>query len=200
MDGVSAPIIQGASESDPRVWESSPPSHFDRRAESRRLRFEFLRNTIDLSLTIAGFAAVRPQSRSLKSMSLLIAQKGYQAALTMWEKTDKDTANIAELNPKMAELRRALGDLGAAQARPVAARPNVRNGTRLLPVRELLTVRELEVLQSIASGYSTKETAHRLGMSFKTAACHRYRLMEKLAIHDTASLVRYAIREGLVQA
>lgn len=63
---------------------------------------------------------------------------------------------------------------------------------------EPLTPRELDVLKCIAKGYSTKETAHRLGMSFKTAACHRYRLMDKLDIHDVANLVRYAIRQGLV--
>ena len=200
MDDVSAPIDHNGSGSYPQEWETPLPSLVDLRAESHRLRFELLRNTIDLSLTFAGFAAARPQSKSLKSTSFLMAQKGYQVALTMWEKTDTASANIAELNPKMAELRRALQDPGAVQAKPAAVQPSVPNGTHVPSVRELLTARELEVLQSIASGNSTKETAHRLGMSFKTAACHRYRLMEKLAIHDTANLVRYAIREGLVQA
>jgi DNA-binding NarL/FixJ family response regulator len=63
-----------------------------------------------------------------------------------------------------------------------------------------LTNREVEVLRYIALGHSTKEIAYRLGISFKTAACHRYRVMDKLDIHDTANLVRYAIREGLIQA
>jgi DNA-binding CsgD family transcriptional regulator len=62
-----------------------------------------------------------------------------------------------------------------------------------------LTNREREVLKCIAEGNSTKQAAEMLGVTFKTAACHRYRLMDKLAIHDTASLVRYAIRAGLVQ-
>ena len=64
--------------------------------------------------------------------------------------------------------------------------------------QELLTVRELEVLCCIAEGQSSKEIAFRLGMSFKTACCHRYRIMEKLGIHDVANLVRYAIRERLI--
>jgi DNA-binding NarL/FixJ family response regulator len=45
--------------------------------------------------------------------------------------------------------------------------------------RELPTARELQVLQLICDGCATKEIAARLGISFKTAVCHRYRLMEK---------------------
>ena len=62
-----------------------------------------------------------------------------------------------------------------------------------------LSSRERQVLQLIAEGKSTKEVAFFLGISYKTAESHRTRLMEKLDIHETASIVRYAIRQGLVQ-
>jgi len=62
-----------------------------------------------------------------------------------------------------------------------------------------LTVRERQVLQLIAEGKSTKDTALVLGISVKTAESHRMRLMQKLNIHETASLVRYAVRRGLIQ-
>ena len=62
-----------------------------------------------------------------------------------------------------------------------------------------LTPREREVLQLIAHGKTTRETAGLLGVSVKTAESHRTRIMEKMNIHDTASLVRYAIRRGLVE-
>jgi len=62
-----------------------------------------------------------------------------------------------------------------------------------------LTAREREVLQLIAEGKTTKEVAVVLGISVKTAESHRSRMMEKLDIHETASLVRYAIRQGIVQ-
>lgn len=62
-----------------------------------------------------------------------------------------------------------------------------------------LTLREREVLQLIAEGKSTKEVALQLNISVKTAESHRSRLMEKLDIHETATLVRYAIRRGLIQ-
>ena len=64
---------------------------------------------------------------------------------------------------------------------------------------EDLTARELEVLRHIAEGHSTKEIGARLGITFKTAACHRHRLMQKLDVHGTGSLVRIAISSGLVK-
>ena len=62
-----------------------------------------------------------------------------------------------------------------------------------------LSPRELQVLQLVAEGKTTKEVAALLNISVKTAESHRTRIMEKLDIHETASLVRYAIRRGLVQ-
>jgi DNA-binding NarL/FixJ family response regulator len=62
-----------------------------------------------------------------------------------------------------------------------------------------LTSRERQVLQLISEGKSTRDVACLLGISAKTAESHRSRLMRKLDIHETASLVRYAIRRGLIQ-
>ena len=61
-------------------------------------------------------------------------------------------------------------------------------------------MRERQVLQLVGEGKSTKDIALQLGISVKTAESHRARLMRKLDIHETASLVRYAIRRGLIQA
>jgi len=66
--------------------------------------------------------------------------------------------------------------------------------------RDLLTSREREVLQLVAEGKTTKEIASLLGVSVKTAESHRAHMMQKLDIHETASLVRYAIRRGLIHA
>ncbi len=62
-----------------------------------------------------------------------------------------------------------------------------------------LSSRERQVLQLISEGKSTKDVATLLGISVKTAESHRARLMRKLDIHETASLVRYAIRRGLIE-
>lgn len=63
---------------------------------------------------------------------------------------------------------------------------------------EQLTPREREIALLIAGSHSSKEVAHRLGLSIKTAENHRSNLMRKLGVHDVAGLVRYLIRQGLV--
>jgi two-component system response regulator NreC len=68
------------------------------------------------------------------------------------------------------------------------------------PTVDGLSVRERQVLQLIAEGSSTKDIAVQLGISGKTVESHRSKLMRKLDIHDTAGLVRYAIRRGVTQA
>jgi len=63
-----------------------------------------------------------------------------------------------------------------------------------------LTSREMEVLQLIAEGKANKETAHELGIGIKTVEKHREHLMQKLDIHDTAGLTRYAIAAGVIES
>lgn len=60
-----------------------------------------------------------------------------------------------------------------------------------------LSLREREVLQLIAEGHGTKGIADKLCISSRTVESHRYRIMRKLEIHETAGLVRYAIGRGL---
>jgi len=63
-----------------------------------------------------------------------------------------------------------------------------------------LARRERQVLQLVAEGKTSKEIGVVLGVGTKTAESYRARVMKKLDIHDIAGLVRYAIREGMVQA
>jgi DNA-binding NarL/FixJ family response regulator len=63
-----------------------------------------------------------------------------------------------------------------------------------------LTSRQREVLQLIAEGNTTKAIATRLGLSVKTVETHRAQLMERLEARDVATLVRLAIRVGLVES
>jgi DNA-binding NarL/FixJ family response regulator len=65
-------------------------------------------------------------------------------------------------------------------------------------VRQLLTDRQLEVLQLIVEGKATKEIASQLGVSVNTVSTHRTNLMNILRLHNTAELVVYAVRHGLV--
>jgi two-component system, NarL family, nitrate/nitrite response regulator NarL len=63
-----------------------------------------------------------------------------------------------------------------------------------------LTSREVEVLQLVAEGRANKQVAVELAISVKTVEKHRQRLMEKLNIHDTAGLTRYAISAGIIES
>ena len=65
--------------------------------------------------------------------------------------------------------------------------------------QDSLSARERQILKLIAEEHSTKECASLLEISVKTAESHRTRLMQKLGIHTTAGLVRYAVRHHVVE-
>jgi DNA-binding CsgD family transcriptional regulator len=67
-------------------------------------------------------------------------------------------------------------------------------------VIDSLTPRERQVLQLIAAGRTTKQFASELGISFKTAACHRQRVLEKIGAANTAELVGRAVQKGWITA
>src|SRR5882672_855075 len=67
-------------------------------------------------------------------------------------------------------------------------------------VKEALTPREREIIQLLAEGNSNKETASALGVSVKTVEAHRANIMRKLRLRSFSDLVRYAIRNQIVQA
>jgi two-component system response regulator NreC len=66
------------------------------------------------------------------------------------------------------------------------------------PAADPLAPRERQVLQLVAEGKTSKEIAVLLGLTVKTAESYRARVMEKLDVHETAGLVRYAIRNGII--
>jgi RNA polymerase sigma factor (sigma-70 family) len=63
---------------------------------------------------------------------------------------------------------------------------------------ELLTDRERQVLQLLAEGKTNKETATILDLSPYTIETHRENLMQKLGVHNTAEIVLYAVRKGII--
>lgn len=84
----------------------------------------------------------------------------------------------------VAEMRRGLREL----ADPVWEAPAPADG---------LTRREREAITLIAEGLPTKQIAHRMGVSLKTAESHRTRAMQRLGLHSVVDVVKYALREGL---
>jgi DNA-binding NarL/FixJ family response regulator len=103
--------------------------------------------------------------------------------------------NLAE-----AFLRAAAGEKTFSPA--VAERLNYDPQTKRYSVKSetplsSLTGRQLEVLRHLARGESVKEIARQMHLSQKSIDSHKYRIMNKLGIHDRVELARFAIREGL---
>jgi two-component system invasion response regulator UvrY len=67
------------------------------------------------------------------------------------------------------------------------------------PLHATLSPREDQVLRLLAAGKALKEIAYELGLSVKTVSTHRRRVLNKLRLHTTAELVRYALRHGLTE-
>ena len=105
------------------------------------------------------------------------------------------TRAAADLEQAIREVNRGAVYLSSGISR--AALDAFLEKRRLEP--DPLSPREHQVLQLVAEGKTTKEVATQLGISVKTAESHRSRIMEKLEIHETAGLVRYAIRQGIIQ-
>ena len=102
-----------------------------------------------------------------------------------------------------ADLVQAIRDVAAGRVYlspgiSAAVVEAIRTGAA--PPEERLTPRERQVLQLVAEGKTTKEIAAILDVSVKTVDAHRTHLMQKLDLHDVASLTRLAVRLGLVQS
>ncbi len=104
--------------------------------------------------------------------------------------------NVQRLRETLRQAKAVLadGDLPSSWMTVGRATP-----APTLGIVDSLTKREIEVLCLIAEGKSTKEVAGEMGIAFKTAVCHRSRILQKLGVHETASLVRVAIRAGLIE-
>ena len=158
---------------------------------------------MDISMpTINGLSAAREiQQKFPKTKTILLTQHDEKQYVT--EAMEAGVKGYVLKNQAGSDLLQALRQVsrgqvylspGVAQAVVESYQSNSgKSGTHL-------TVRERQVLQLIAEGKSTKDIAAVLGISVKTAESHRTRLMQKLDIHETASLVRYAVRNGIVEA
>lgn len=159
---------------------------------------------LDLSMPrLSGLEAVRRIHDELPTTRILV--------LTMHEDEEyvvrvvqagadgylvKDSAG-AELLAAVRALAAGHGYFGPRPARVLAERYRDPERTPEDPYGSL-TPREREVFHLVVEGSTTKEVARALGISVKTAENHRSRMMEKLGAHNTAEVVRYAARKGLL--
>lgn len=108
----------------------------------------------------------------------------------------KDSA-ASELLAAVRNLHAGRGHFGPQAARTLAQQLQHPERTLDDPYGRL-TAREREVFHLIAEGHTTKEVARRLDISVKTAENHRARVLDKVGVRNTAELVRYALRKGLL--
>ena len=86
-------------------------------------------------------------------------------------------------------------NLGLPLAKPFAGEGEK---DKMIPLHELLSARELQVLRMIASGKAGRTIADELSLSVKTVATFRSRILKKMRLVNNAQLAQYAIRNGLV--
>jgi two-component system response regulator NreC len=157
---------------------------------------------LDISMpTLNGIDAARSLSRSApKTKVILLTQ--HEEEQYIHEALEAGVKGYVLKNQMARDLIQAIRQVGRGEfyLSPGISRA-VMEAFRNKSERpaDPLTARERQVLQLIAEGKSTKDTASVLGISVKTAESHRMRLMQKLDIHETASLVRYAVRRGLIE-
>jgi two-component system response regulator NreC len=157
---------------------------------------------MDISMPILnGLNAAREMSRSIPKTKIILLTQ-HDEGQYISEALDAGVKGYVLKNQVASDLLEAIRQVSRGQ---VYLSPGVSRGvmeayhSKSEKSKSSLTLRERQVLQLIAEGKSTKDVASLLGISVKTAESHRTRLMNKLDIHETASLVRYAVRQGMVE-
>jgi len=157
---------------------------------------------IDISMPILnGVEAARELKKSARKTKIIILTK-HDEDTYVTEALQAGVSGYVLKSQVANDLVRAINEVcrGSVYFSPTISRAVVGAYLSKTDARtDPLSARERQVLQLIAEGKSTREAAQQLGISLKTVESHRTKLMRKLDIHETASLVRYAIRRGLIQ-
>jgi DNA-binding NarL/FixJ family response regulator len=162
---------------------------------------------LDVALPELNGVEVTRRIRQASSMAILIvtmheSDQIFQDAL---EAGANGLVLKAEAGRTLADAARAIfssGEFISEGSRRAAGRRDLHEvDGRTLPRNPMvLTAREREVLQLLAEGQANKEVANALGISTKTAETHRAHILAKLNVHSMSELVRYAIRNSIIQA
>jgi DNA-binding NarL/FixJ family response regulator len=152
-----------------------------------------------------GIEVARHVRRTLPSAAVLIVTM-HDSDQIVQDAIDAGAKGLvlkAEAGRTLADAVRVVlsgGEFFSERVLRAAGRDAVEGQTRLRQRKPvLLTAREREVLQLLAEGQANKEVATALGISTKTAETHRARIMAKLEVHSMSELVRYAIRNSIIQ-
>jgi len=170
--------------------------------EARRLEPDIA--LLDVLLpTVSGLTAVERITSLTRTRCLILSARHSCSLVNQALRAGAAGYVLKSSTPR--QLHDAIQAVGAGQyylSPPVASHvvnAATRPGDSVESGLGALTSREREVVKLIGEGYSTKEIASELGISQRTADGHRAHIMSKLSIHKLSGLVRFAIREGLVE-
>jgi DNA-binding NarL/FixJ family response regulator len=159
---------------------------------------------VDISMPkLNGIEVVRRLTKELESTRILVltmhAEEEYVMHVVRAGASGfllKDSAS-AEMLAAVRALASGRGYFGTHASKVLAQQVQKPHAQLEDPYRDL-TTREREVFHLIVEGMTTKEIARQLGTSTKTAENHRFRVLDKLGARNTAELIRYAARHGLM--
>src|SRR4051812_33064801 len=150
-----------------------------------------------------GVEVIRQIRRSLDVPILIVTM--YDADDVLREATEAGANGYvlkAEAGRTLVNAARAILQRSVVPDRPNGAGPHGPDGEAEAPRQPRgrdLTSREREVLQLLVEGHGNKEIGSALGITTKTAETHRARIMAKLELHSMSELVRYAIRNRIIE-
>jgi DNA-binding NarL/FixJ family response regulator len=159
---------------------------------------------VDISMPkLNGIEVVRRLTKELENTRILVltmhAEEEYVMHVVRAGASGfllKDSAS-AEMLAAVRALAGGRGYFGTHASKVLAQQVQKPHAPLEDPYRDL-TSREREVFHLIVEGMTTKEIARQLGTSTKTAENHRFRVLDKLGARNTAELIRYAARHGLM--
>jgi DNA-binding NarL/FixJ family response regulator len=159
--------------------------------EALRLRPDLVVIEAELSLR-DEFRATREIMRRLPDTKIIHHATDDDATDTAGVEGDDELADGATPCEPLAQAVR----LAASRCPPLLPAPFASPAPR--DSSPELTAREREVLQLLATGHAMKVIAHRLGITYRTVAFHKYKMMQRLGIRTNAGLTTYALRSGAI--
>jgi PAS domain S-box-containing protein len=196
-DGGEASFRRLADASPVMIWMAGPDAL---RTYCNRAWLEFRGRSMAGELGNGWIEGVHPGDRGACVETYLKAfarREAYQIEYRL-RHADGEYRRMGDRGvPRLDEAGEFAGFSGAAMEIG-GWRPAFTPDEEALRILFTLTERERQVLVLVAEGKSTRLAARQLGISYKTVESHRSRVLEKLGVHETASLVRYAIRAGLI--
>lgn len=164
---------------------------------------------MDIAMPVLNGLAATVQILGAKPAARVLILSAHSDDEYVGRMTAVGAVGFLEKQTSATILARAICEVAAGRTffspaieRRIAARrkrPRDRDGL-LTPNGTRLTSRETEVLQLVAEGQANKQIASQLGISIKTVEKHRQQVMDKLNIHETAGLTRYAIDQGVIES